>query len=137
MSAHVSVATRILLVDDDEDLRSIYAESLELNGFEVVVAANGLEAVRLALEKQPAAVVMDLEMPVMNGLAATERLKNDSRTWNVPIIVVTGATEERLKVARAAGCDALLAKPCPPDVVVLALQHVVYGKPMPKRFFKL
>lgn len=77
------------------------------------------------------ASVKDLEMPVMGGLAATEQLKSDERTLNVPIFVLTGATAERLKVARAAGCGALLSMPCAPDVVVLALEHVVHGKRCP------
>lgn len=137
VSAHLPLPARVLLVDDDEDILSIYAESLELNGYEVLVASNGREAVQIAFTERPAAVVMDLEMPVMNGLQATEHLKNDCRTVDVPVIVVTGATADRVRDARAAGCDALLSKPCPPDVVVLALEHVVHGKPMPRRYLKL
>src|SRR5207244_5336255 len=125
----------ILVVDDDEDTRSLYAECLALNGYDVSHATDGREALELAFAEPPAAVVMDLDMPVMDGLTATHRLKRDARTLGVPVIVVTGSdrSEERER-ARAAGCDALLSKPCPPDVVILAIEHILRGDPIPRRF---
>jgi len=131
----VPAVLHILVVDDDEDIRSIYAESLELNGFQVQHACDGQQALAAALAEPPSAVVMDLDMPVMDGLTATHRLKRDARTMRVPIIVVTGSTRpEELQRARLAGCDALLAKPCPPDVIILAIEHILRGEPIPRRF---
>lgn len=68
----------------------------------------------------------------MDGFAATQALKQDPRTAHTPVVVVTGSTQgEKLTRARIVGCDALLSKPCPPDVVILAIQHVLTGQPIP------
>lgn len=121
-----------MVVDDDEDIRSIYAESLALNGYEVLHASDGKEALAIALKAAPAAVVMDLSMPVMDGLEATRALKDHLRTGGVRVIVVTGnsapAQQER---AQAAGCDAVLTKPCPPEIVIMVIEHLLRGEPLP------
>jgi two-component system cell cycle response regulator DivK len=125
----------VLVVDDDEDIRSIYAESFALNGFQVLHARDGRQALALAFAKPLAAVVMDLDMPLMDGLAATYTLKHDERTRQIPVVIVTGvARPEDLQRARTAGCDALLSKPCPPDAVVLTIEHILRGEPAPPRF---
>jgi CheY-like chemotaxis protein len=130
-----SVVLRVLVVDDDEGIRYLYAESLALNGYEVLQASDGQQALAIAFAEPPAAVVIDLEMPVMDGVTATQRLKHDARTMSAPVIVVTGSERpELLARARAAGCDALLQKPCPPDVVILAIEHLLRGEPVPKHF---
>lgn len=124
-----------MLVDDDQDIREIYAESLALNGFEVLHASDGAQALAVAFAELPSVVVMDLDMPVMDGLTATSVLKRDARTTLVPVVVVTGsARPEELQRARSAGCDALLAKPCPPDVVIIVIEHILRGAPIPRRF---
>jgi CheY-like chemotaxis protein len=131
-------AQLVLVVDDDEDLRGMYAEALELNGYEVLQAGNGRVAVEMAFVASLTAIVMDLDMPIMDGLSATHALKRDRRTAQTPVIVVTGsANGEELERARAAGCDVLLAKPCPPDVVVLAIEHVLRGEPYPDQLSRL
>jgi two-component system, cell cycle response regulator DivK len=131
----LTLASHILVVDDDEDIRSIYAESLELNGFRVSLASDGQQALDVAFAEPPAAVVMDLDMPVMDGLTATHKLKQDARTTQSLVIVVTGsARPAELQRAHLAGCDALLSKPCPPDVIILAIEHLIRGEPIPRRF---
>jgi two-component system, cell cycle response regulator DivK len=135
VSSKGPVTAPVLVVDDDEDIREIYAESLVLNGFQVLHACDGQEALAIAFMQGVAAVVMDLDMPVMDGLTATHALKCDARTTQVPVVVVTGsARAEELERARLAGCDALLSKPCPPDVVILVIQHILRGEPSPRRF---
>lgn len=135
MCAPLCVSPVILVVDDDQDIRDIYAESLTLNGYEVLHAADGQEALAQAFATLPAAVVMDVEMPVMNGLDATRALKADGRTDSVPIVVVTGNSRpEQLERLHGTGCDAVLRKPCPPEVVVLAIEHLIRGEPVPQRF---
>jgi CheY-like chemotaxis protein len=124
----------VLVVDDDEDIRDLYAEALELNGYEVLQACDGRAALEIAHVASPAAIVMDLDMPIMDGFAATLALKQDPRTAQTPVVVVTGSVKgTKLERARTVGCDALLSKPCPPDVVILALQHVLTNKPFPGR----
>jgi two-component system, cell cycle response regulator DivK len=130
-----ALSCHVLVVDDDDDIRAIYAESLELNGFRVSLASDGQQALDVAFAEPPAAIVMDLDMPVMDGLTATHRLKRDARTTRILVIVVTGcARPAQLQRARSAGCDALLSKPCPPDVVILAIEHLIRGEPIPRRF---
>ncbi len=123
---------RVLVVDDASDMRALYTEFFDLNGFEVLQAADGKEALALALSVQPAAIVMDLEMPAMDGSEATRALKRDERTKSIPIIVLTGSSlETQLSDVRDAGCDAVLRKPCMPEVLLEALRHVLRGEPVP------
>jgi CheY-like chemotaxis protein len=113
-------------------MRELYKEFLGLNGFQVVQAANGIEALSVAQSVRPAAIVMDLEMPAMGGSEATRALKQDERTKGIPIIVLTGSSREsQLSDARAAGCAALLRKPCMPEVLLEAIRHVLRGEPVP------
>jgi two-component system, cell cycle response regulator DivK len=122
----------VLVVDDLRDMRELYKEFLDLNGFQVVQAANGIEALSVAQSVRPAAIVMDLEMPAMGGSEATRALKQDERTKSIPIIVLTGSSREsQLSEAKAAGCAALLRKPCMPEVLLEAIRHVLRGEPVP------
>lgn len=122
----------MLVVDDVSDMRDLYEQFLALHGFQVVQAASGVEALDVAQSVRPAAIVMDLEMPTMGGTEATRALKHDERTKNIPIIVLTGSSRDsQLSDARAAGCDALLRKPCMPEVLLAAIEHVLRGEPVP------
>ena len=127
-------APRILVVDDSDDQRALYAECLGFRGYEVAQASDGEEAVRAAFLQQPAIIVMDLDMPVMDGWTATRILKGDARTEGVPILVVTGnASPERLGALREAGCDGVLLKPCSPDALIAAIEHLLRGELLPAR----
>src|SRR6266849_10696163 len=102
---------RVLLADDHDDARQMYAEYLEFSGFETVQAANGLEAIRRAQEHHPDIVVMDLSLPVMDGWEATRRLRADERTASIPILALTGhALAGISEGAKKAGCDAFVTK---------------------------
>src|SRR5438067_13808141 len=81
---------RVLVVDCYPDAREMYSEYLEYCGFEVVQAANGMEALQRAIETQPDIILMDLSLPVMDGWEATRRLKADKRTVNIPVVALTG-----------------------------------------------
>src|ERR1700687_1622923 len=80
----------VLLVDDYPDARVMYTEYLKYSGFEVVEAADGIEALRQALESMPDIILMDLSLPLMDGWEATRRLKADPRTATIPIVALTG-----------------------------------------------
>ena len=109
----------VLIVDDFEDNRAMYAEYLTFCGFRVAEAANGEEAVARAAELLPDAVVMDLSLPVMDGWEATRRIKGDARTAHIVVIALTGhALGTHSQEAKEAGCDAFLAKPCLPETLV-------------------
>jgi len=109
----------ILLVDDYESNRELYEEYLSFYGFRVACATNGREALSMAFHLAPDLIVMDLGLPLLDGWQATRLLKADERTRAVPIVVVSGYTQERHEAeARAVGCDAFLPKPCLDALVV-------------------
>jgi CheY-like chemotaxis protein len=113
----------ILLVEDDEDTRQMYAVSLECYGFQIRHARDGLEGVSLAAMVQPDVIVMDLAMPRMDGLEATRRLKNDPATASIPVVVLTALTSPGdCTRALQAGADDFLTKPLDPDALAYRLR---------------
>jgi CheY-like chemotaxis protein len=110
---------RVLIVEDDADLRDLYARDLRAAGFEVVLAADGLSALQAAPDESPDVILMDLGLPVMDGWEATRILKRDARTASIPVIAITGyAMKTRDQDAKSAGCDAVLHKPCDAEELV-------------------
>ncbi|MBX3206160.1 MAG: response regulator [Labilithrix sp.] len=109
----------VLVADDYEDTRRIYADYLEFAGFRVVAVDDGARAIAMAQELGPDVVVMDLAMPGVDGWAATQQLKKDPRTKDIYVMAVTGFVEDehRLRAWRA-GCDAFLSKPILPAELV-------------------
>jgi CheY-like chemotaxis protein len=116
----------ILLVEDHAELRRLYAQQLELSGFDVIEAANGADAITHTAEHCPDVVLMDLSLPVLDGWEATRRLKTDHRTAHIPVVALTahdGSGE--LQRATRAGCDWFVPKPCPPDALVVEIRRVL------------
>jgi len=117
---------RVLLVDDYPDAREMYSEYLQFSGFDVVEAANGMEALQRAAEDAPDIILMDLSLPVMDGWEATRRLKADTRTAQIPVVALTGhALAGISEGARQAGCDAFVTKPCLPEDLVREIRRVL------------
>jgi len=117
---------RALLVDDYPDAREMYAEYLDFSGFEVIEAANGMEALQRAADTQPDIVLMALSLPVMDGWEATRRLKADKRTEHIPVVALTGhALAGISEGAKKAGCDAFVTKPCLPEDLVKEIRKVL------------
>src|SRR3970282_647696 len=109
----------VLVVDDYQDAREMYAEYLAYSGFRVAEASNGVEALQKAFDLLPDVILMDLSLPGMDGWAATRRLKTDERTQRIPVVALTGhALAGASESARMAGCDAFVTQPCPPDELV-------------------
>ena len=107
----------VLFADDNRDTRELYALYLSMLGYNVVLAANGEEAVDLARTHHPDLIVMDLDMPDMDGWAAIRQLQTDPTTVAIPVIVLTGndfKTELR-DVALAVGAVSYVMKPCFPE----------------------
>lgn len=116
----------IVVADDHDGLRHLWHAWLSMFRFDVVEARTGAEALALATHHCPAAVLMDLAMPVMDGLEATRRLKQDPRTAKVPILMVTAHTSaEHRRAAHEAGCTAFLAKPVDPHELLAQLRRVL------------
>ncbi|HEY2012774.1 MAG TPA: response regulator [Bryobacteraceae bacterium] len=103
---------KVLLAEDDEFSRDMLMRRLERNGYEVLAAADGREAVRSARLHRPDLILMDLDMPVMDGRAAIRAIKGDPQTTGIPIIVLTAYTSVRdVADALKAGCQGYEAKP--------------------------
>ena len=106
----------MLVVDDSADIRELWRLWLTFWGFSVHEARNGYDAIQKATEVQPDLILMDLWMPVVDGVEAMRRLKADSRTSHVPVLAVSAQTHAAdSSAALAAGADSFLAKPCDPD----------------------
>jgi two-component system, cell cycle response regulator DivK len=116
----------VLVVDDYQDAREMYAECLLSCGFRVIEASTGLEAVRKASSLHPDVILMDLSLPGMDGWEATRRLKADARTQNIPVVAITGhASRNAAAEARSAGCSAFVLKPALPEDVVVEIQRAL------------
>lgn len=108
----------VLIVEDNEDNRLIYSQYLTHGGFRVLEATNGAEGVDVARRERPDIVLMDISMPVMDGLTATRVLKSDEALKAIPVIALTAhamASDEAM--AREAGCDGYISKPVMPKDV--------------------
>ena len=124
----------ILIVEDDDDTRALYKESLDHLGYRTTDAANGEAAIEAALRFRPDFILMDISMPGIDGIDTTRRLKSDSRTQGSIVIVLTGHGMTKFAEARAAGCEALFCKPFDPsalDRVLRTLWSSVIPTPMP------
>lgn len=103
---------RILIVDDSPTVLMLHKMILQEEGYDVVSAKNGREALDVASRERPDAILLDLVMPGMDGLAALAALRARTETAKTPVVVVTTRSEERFATeAVAAGCDAYLLKP--------------------------
>jgi two-component system, cell cycle response regulator DivK len=101
----------VLIAEDHQDIRTLTKLFLELEGCCAVEAANGLEALRIALTLKLDLIVMDIDMPIMDGLEATRCLRQNDSTRRVPIVAVTGHNNQRRQEAIEAGCNEFLQKP--------------------------
>jgi two-component system cell cycle response regulator DivK len=112
------MAKKILVVEDDPDNRRIVAKTLSVEGYEVVEATDGVQAIAQAHAEHPDLVLMDLALPNMDGWEATRRLKSDPKTRSIPVIALTAvAMRGDEEQARAAGCDDYLSKPARPVTI--------------------
>jgi CheY-like chemotaxis protein len=104
--------TTVLVVEDFDETRFVLKLSLELRGYRVLEALNGQEAVEIARREPLDLILMDLSLPVLDGFAATRRIREEARSRHVPIVAVTAhATAEYRVKALAAGCNEYVTKP--------------------------
>jgi two-component system cell cycle response regulator DivK len=106
---------RILVVEDQPDNRQIVRDMLADTGYEINEAENGQEALATISKQRPDLILMDIQLPVMDGYAATRRIKADAALKSIPVIAVTSyAFSGEEKKAREAGCDDYVPKPYSP-----------------------
>ena len=122
-------ADRILLVDDEEQIRKLLETSLQRRGYDVVTASDGIEALRQIRGKMPDLIVTDVNMPNMNGFELTRRLRADHRTARVPIVMLSARKQaDDILTGYAEGADEYIAKPV--EMAVLAAKIEVLIKRM-------
>jgi two-component system, cell cycle response regulator DivK len=118
------VRQRILVVEDQEDNRRILRDLLSSVGFELLEASTGDEGVLLAELKHPDLILMDVQMPVLDGYEATRQIKVKPELREIPIIVVTSyALSGEDAKAKAAGADAYIAKPFSPRELLATVRR--------------
>jgi two-component system, cell cycle response regulator DivK len=106
------MAICVLLVEDNEVNRYLARFVLEAGGFRVITANNGLDAIELARAHDPDVILMDIQMPVMDGYEATARLKGDAALRHIPVVALTAfAMPHEREQAIAAGCAGHIEKP--------------------------
>ncbi|MFF8830087.1 PleD family two-component system response regulator [Streptomyces sp. NPDC015131] len=117
------VSGRVLVVDDNRVIRQLIRVNLELEGFEVVTAADGAECLDVVHSVRPDVVTLDVVMPRLDGLLTVERLREDPATRHLPVAIVSACSAYEVERGFAAGADAYLAKPFEPaDLVRLVRQ---------------
>ena len=117
---------RILLIEDTEDNRQIVRDLLASAGYDLIEAADGAAGVAMAAKHQPDLILMDIQLPVMDGYEAARRIKADAQLKHIPIIAVTSyaLSGDEAKVF-AAGCDAYVAKPFSPRQLLAKIRELL------------
>jgi len=122
-SAYVPI---LLVADDDEDILTLVQLRLSRSGYEVVVARDGEEALRLAREKQPDLVVLDWMMPKASGLEVLRAIRAGAETAEIPVILLTArASDANIAEGLAAGADDYIAKPFSPQELATRIQGIL------------
>ena len=105
------MAGKILVVDDQADIRDMMSLYLRLSKYDVVEATNGYEAIEKAIACKPDVILMDMAMPVLDGLSSTRAMKENKELSDIPIFCLTAYGDFYVERAKAAGCDEVIQKP--------------------------
>jgi two-component system cell cycle response regulator DivK len=115
---------RILVVEDQMDSLQIVRDLLSVNGYEMTEAQNGEEALLAVAKERPDLILMDIQLPIMDGYEATRRIKADPSLRSIPIIAVTSyALSGDEEKARAAGCNDFVPKPYSPRQLLAKIRQ--------------
>ncbi|MFF8915165.1 response regulator [Streptomyces sp. NPDC015032] len=115
---------RVLVVDDNKVIRQLIRVNLELEGFEVVTAADGVECLDLVHQVRPDVITLDVVMPRLDGPQTVIRLRADPQTRHVPVAIISASTPHEVDTGAAAGVDAFLAKPFEPSELVRLVRQL-------------
>ncbi len=116
---------RVLVVDDNKVIRQLIRVNLELEGIEVVTAADGVECLDVVHRVRPDVVTLDVVMPRLDGLRTAARLRADPRTRHLPLAVVSACTQYEVESGLDVGVDAFLAKPFDPAELVRVVRELL------------
>ena len=117
------MSKKVLIVEDYDDSREFMKLLIEAFGYETFTAANGSEAVKITKEEFPDLILMDMSMPVMDGITATEIIRNSAGIPRMPIVAVTAHGKFITKEAIGAGCNEVIDKPFDFDSLELVLNQ--------------
>ena len=116
----------VLVVEDQLEMRAIATAYLSHQGYRVLAAGTGTDAMRCAREDRPDLILMDISVPGVDGLSATAELKRDPSTRDIPIVILTAHSYASVgRRAKEAGCDGWLNKPCDPRRLLQEVQRRV------------
>jgi DNA-binding response OmpR family regulator len=117
---------KVLIVDDEHNIRNILDFSLNAEGFAVISASNGEEAFDAAVNERPDLVILDVMMPKGDGFATCRLIKQDSRTAHIPVVLLTArTTREDRERGHEVGADGYITKPFSPDRVIETVQSLL------------
>jgi len=117
---------RILVVDDEPDIVTVIGKSLRDNGYEVIAANDGQEALEKAKAEKPDLILLDLMLPIMDGYKVCGLLKNDTRYSKIPVILFTAKAQEKdIKLGEEVGADAYITKPFEPEVLFSKIKELI------------
>ena len=123
------MANKVLVADDEIHIIHVVAIKLRNNGYEVIAANNGLEAYDLACREKPDIVVTDYQMPLMTGIELITKLREDERTKDIPVILLTArsfaVTQEQQESLGVSSC---LSKPFSPKELLKTIQDILYQR---------
>ncbi len=118
------MSKRILVVEDQEDNRQIIRDTLSATDYQIMEAENGEEALAAVAKQRPDLILMDIQMPILDGYEATRRIKADPALNSIPIIAITSyALSGDEQKARAAGCDDYVPKPYSPRQLLAKIRQ--------------
>ncbi|KOG38207.1 response regulator [Streptomyces resistomycificus] len=115
----------MLVVDDNKVIRQLIRVNLELEGLEVVTAADGAECLDVVHQVRPDVVTLDVVMPRLDGLRTAAQLRSDPRTSHLPLAIVSACTQHEVEAGLDVGVDAFLAKPFEPAELVRLVRELI------------
>ncbi|MEW1776161.1 response regulator [Streptomyces sp. NPDC086777] len=116
---------RVLVVDDNKVIRQLIRVNLELEGIEVVTAADGAECLDVVHRVRPDVITLDVVMPRLDGLRTAALLRADPRTHDLPLAIVSACTQHEVETGLDVGVDAFLAKPFEPAELVQVVRELI------------
>ncbi|WP_260609279.1 response regulator [Streptomyces sp. WAC 01325] len=116
---------RVLVVDDNKVIRQLIRVNLELEGLEVVTAADGAECLDVVHQVRPDVITLDVVMPRLDGLRTAARLRSDPRTRDLPLAIISACTQYEVDSGLDVGVDAFLAKPFEPAELVSLVRRLI------------
>ena len=120
---------KVLVVEDYDDARELYAEFLRFRGFEVLEARDGEQALAMVREHSPDVVVLDIALPKLDGFSVLRALRQDPRTAKTMVLTMSASVgPDYVDQALASGATRVVVKPCLPDELVEAIQALVEAR---------